>query len=143
MKISEIVEIGEQVETPVETPVEEAVVSAKERTYDIVYSSDSHRNIHARVWKKLPEGLIKARLSQMRKDKKDGSLYVDIVGTILDGEREIERVIDGENTIATIPKYKTETVTKIIKAKGVVPSLIKLRLVNVDINYKFDHMKKP
>jgi len=143
MKISEIVEIGEPVETPVETPVEEAVVSVKERTYDIVYSSDSHRNIHARVWKKLPEGLIKARLSQMRKDKKDGSLYVDIVGTILDGEREIERVIDGENTIAMIPKYKTETVTKIIKAKGVVPSLIKLRLVNIDINYKFDHMKKP
>jgi len=130
MKISEILENGDGGDT-----------KEIKRTYDLVYSSNAHRNIHARVWKELPDGLIKARLSKITRDRHGGFIDVNIVGTILDGERDVSRLIDGERTTVFVPKYRTETITKRITAKGVIPHLIRLRLVNVDDDYKYDHMK--
>ena len=130
MKVSEILEKGDGGD-----------VKEVKRTYDLVYSSSAHRNIHARVWKELPDGLIKARLSKITRDRQGGFIDVNVVGTIEDGDREVSKLIDGERSTVFVPKYKTETVTKRITAKGVSPHLIKLRLVNVGDDYKYDHMK--
>ena len=102
------------------------------RTYDLLYNSSSNLKIHSRVWKTPPDGLIRAAIRGRVVDRETGFITVTVVGTVEDGVREIEHNTGKVKTTSTVPKTRTVTVEKVIKAKGVKANKIKLVPANTD-----------